>query len=67
MDSEESGANLFRITQTEARMLRYSPQGLDERRPHPPYMEGSGVGGMMDRAVNALLPYGSHTPFSSTQ
>ena len=67
MDSEESGANLFRITQTEARLRRDSPQGLDERRPHPPYGEGPGFGGMMDRAVNALLPYGSHTPFSSTQ
>ena len=32
MDSKESGANLFRITQTEARMRRDSPQGLDERR-----------------------------------
>lgn len=48
-------------------MRRDSPQGLDERRPHPPYGEGPGFGGMMDRAVNALLPYGSHTPFSSTQ
>ena len=48
-------------------MRRDSPQGLDERRPHPPYGEDPGFGGMMDRAVNALLPYGSHTPFSSTQ
>ena len=29
--------------------------------------KAQGLEGMMDRAVNALLPYGSHTPFSSTQ
>lgn len=30
MGSEELGANLFRITQTEAKMRRDDPQGLDE-------------------------------------
>lgn len=30
MGSEELGANLFRITQTEAKMRRDEPQGLDE-------------------------------------
>ena len=30
MGSEELGANLFRITQTEAKMRRDTPQGLDE-------------------------------------
>lgn len=30
MGSEELGANLFRITQTEAKMRRDAPQGLDE-------------------------------------
>ena len=30
MGSEELGANLFRITQTEAKMRRDHPQGLDE-------------------------------------
>lgn len=30
MGSEELGANLFRITQTEAKMRRDNPQGLDE-------------------------------------
>lgn len=30
MGSEELGANLFRITQTEAKMRREAPQGLDE-------------------------------------
>ena len=30
MSSEELGANLFRITQTEAKMRRDDPRGLDE-------------------------------------
>lgn len=63
MGSEELGANLFRITQTEAKMRRDSPQGLDEASSIH-YMVGKEVRETIEK-IGGTMPEDLPTPEKS--
>ena len=63
MGSEELGANLFRITQTEAKMRRDDPQGLDEASSIH-YTVGKGVRETIEK-IGGTMPEDLPTPEKS--
>lgn len=63
MGSEELGANLFRITQTEAKMRRDDPQGLDEASSIH-YMVGKEVRETIEK-IGGTMPEDLPTPEKS--
>ena len=63
MGSEELGANLFRITQTEAKMRRDDPQGLDEASAIH-YTVGKEVRGTIEK-IGGTMPEDLPTPEKS--
>ena len=63
MSSEELGANLFRITQTEAKMCRDDPHGLDEAGAIH-YTVGKEVRGTIEK-IGGTMPEDLPTPHKS--